>query len=58
MRLVRRATVKPRPPTLAEVDRIRSAEAFRLADALGNRVWPEWDEAPSRSSWSRPITSS
>src|SRR5262249_50802312 len=22
------------------------AEAFRLADALGNRIWPNWDRAP------------
>lgn len=33
-------------PTLSDVDRIRIAEAFRLADALGNRVWPDWDKAP------------
>jgi hypothetical protein len=34
------------PPSLADIDRIRIAEAFRLADALGNRVWPDWDKAP------------
>jgi hypothetical protein len=34
-----------KPPTLPEPDRIRIAEAFRLADALGNRVWPDWDKA-------------
>jgi hypothetical protein len=33
-------------PTLPEADRIRIAEAFRLAEALGNQVWPEWDKAP------------
>jgi hypothetical protein len=33
-------------PALADADRIRIAEAFRLADALGNCVWPEWDKAP------------
>jgi hypothetical protein len=33
-------------PTLPEADRIRIAEGFRLADALGNRVWPDWDKAP------------
>lgn len=33
-------------PQLAELDRVRLAEAFRLADKLGNRVWPEWDKAP------------
>ena len=35
-----------RIPRLPEADRIRIAEAFRLADALGNRVWPGWDKAP------------
>jgi len=34
------------PPTLPEADRIRIAEAFRLADAIGNKVWPDWDKAP------------
>jgi hypothetical protein len=34
------------PPTLPETDRVRIREAFRLADALGNRVWPDWDTAP------------
>jgi hypothetical protein len=34
------------PPTIPGADRVRLAEAFRLADALGNRVWPEWDKAP------------
>src|SRR5256885_515624 len=34
------------PPRLADADRVRLAEAFRLADALGNRVWPDWDKAP------------
>lgn len=34
------------PPVLPEVDRVRLAEAFRLADELGNRVWPGWDKAP------------
>jgi hypothetical protein len=34
------------PPRLPDVDRIRIAEAFRLADALGNRLWPDWDRAP------------
>jgi hypothetical protein len=31
---------------LPDTDRIRLAEAFRLAEALGNRVWPGWDKAP------------
>src|SRR5687767_6086355 len=33
-------------PRLPEVDRTRLAEAYRLGDALGNRVWPGWDKAP------------
>src|SRR5262245_53926184 len=33
-------------PTLPEKDRVRIAEAFRLAEAVGNRVWPNWDKAP------------
>jgi hypothetical protein len=31
---------------LPETDRIRLAEAFRIAEALGNRVWSGWDKAP------------
>src|SRR6266404_291932 len=33
-------------PRLADTDRVRLAEAFRLAEAIGNRVWPGWDKAP------------
>lgn len=33
-------------PTIPQVDRIRIAEAFRLGDALGNRIWKNWDRAP------------
>ncbi|MGA9994135.1 MAG: hypothetical protein WBP93_01920 [Pyrinomonadaceae bacterium] len=33
-------------PAVSEVDRVRLAEAFRIGDALGNRVWKEWDKAP------------
>src|SRR5947207_7334814 len=33
-------------PTIREVDRIRLAEAFRLADGVGNRVWKDWSKAP------------
>jgi hypothetical protein len=33
-------------PTLPQTDRVRIAEAFRLADAIGNKVWPAWDKAP------------
>ncbi len=34
------------PPTVPSIDRVRIVEASRLADALGNRVWPGWDKAP------------
>ena len=33
-------------PTLPRADSVRVAEAFRLADVLGNRIWPRWDKAP------------
>ena len=33
-------------PQLATTDRIRLAEAFRLADKLGNRLWADWNKAP------------
>lgn len=29
-----------------DVDRIRLAEAFRIGENLGNRVWKDWDKAP------------
>ncbi len=32
-------------PSVSEVDRIRLAEAFRLAQSLGDRVWKDWDKA-------------
>jgi hypothetical protein len=35
-----------KPPAVPEADRLRIAEAFRLADELGNRVWPGWDKSP------------
>ena len=31
---------------LDESDRIRLAESFRLADALRERIWPTWNDAP------------
>jgi hypothetical protein len=46
------ATVAGRPSdaqrasTLGDADRIRIAEAFRLADTLGDRLWPGWSAAP------------
>lgn len=33
-------------PTLPDADRIRIAEAFRLADSLGDQLWPGWSSAP------------
>lgn len=33
-------------PSLGETDRVRLAEAFRLADFVGDRVWPGWSKAP------------
>lgn len=33
-------------PALSEKDRIRIAEAFRITETLGNRVWPGWESAP------------
>jgi len=33
-------------PSISEIDRVRLAEAFRLADRLQDQVWPEWHTAP------------
>lgn len=33
-------------PSMPEVDRIRLAEAFRLGESVGNRIWEGWDKAP------------
>lgn len=33
-------------PMLSKNDRIRLAEAFKLGDAVGNRIWTGWSEAP------------
>ncbi len=33
-------------PSLAEIDRVRLAEAFTVADTLGDRVWRGWSKAP------------
>lgn len=33
-------------PRLADVDRVRLAEAFRIGEMLGNRVWRNWNNAP------------
>src|SRR5262245_19244707 len=34
------------PPRLSRIDRIRLAEAFRVAASLGNRFWAGWERAP------------
>ena len=33
-------------PPLRDVDRIRIAEAFRLADEVQDKLWPGWSKAP------------
>lgn len=33
-------------PAVAYVDRVRLAEAFKIGDALGDRVWRGWGKAP------------
>lgn len=33
-------------PNIPEVDRIRLAEAFRIGENLGNKVWKDWGKAP------------
>lgn len=33
-------------PRIAEIDRVRLAEAFRIGETLGNKIWPGWDKAP------------
>ncbi len=33
-------------PAMPHVDRVRIAEAFRLADAVQDKIWPGWSSAP------------
>ena len=33
-------------PSLSEIDRVRLAETFRVADRVGDRLWPGWSKAP------------
>ena len=33
-------------PSLSETDRVRLAEAFSVADRVGDRLWPGWSKAP------------
>lgn len=44
--LAARATFAQQQPSMAEVDRIRIAEAFSIGQRLGNRIWKDWDKAP------------
>jgi hypothetical protein len=41
-----RDTTADRAPGLPTDDRTRIAEAFRLAEAIGDRIWPGWSAAP------------
>jgi hypothetical protein len=34
------------PPKISDDDRVRLAEAFRLADELGDKVWAGWSKSP------------
>jgi hypothetical protein len=40
------AAAQDAKPQLGNDDRIRLAEAFRLAEKLGDRIWPAWSKAP------------
>ena len=33
-------------PRLPDIDRVRLAEAFRIGETLGNRIWASWNKAP------------
>jgi hypothetical protein len=33
-------------PRIPEADRVRLAEAFRLAEAIGDGIWPGWSKVP------------
>jgi hypothetical protein len=33
-------------PRVNDIDRLRLAEAFRIGETLGNRIWDGWDKAP------------
>lgn len=33
-------------PQVTDTDRVRLAEAFRIGEALGNRLWSGWNKAP------------
>ncbi len=44
--LVASSVVAQGKPSLPEVDRVRLAEAFRLGESLGDRVWKDWNKTP------------
>ena len=31
---------------MTDIDRVRLAEAFRVGDMLGNRIWADWNKSP------------
>ncbi len=33
-------------PSIADIDRIRIAEAYRIVEKIQNQLWSEWDKAP------------
>ena len=35
-----------RPPAIPDRDRVRLAEAYRLAEAIGDSIWPGWSAVP------------
>src|SRR4030095_11552438 len=43
--MLQSASAQPQPE-LSKTDRIRLAEAFRLADAVGDQIWTGWNKAP------------
>ena len=36
----------PEEPAISATDRTRLSETFRLGDAIGDRIWPNWSKAP------------
>lgn len=41
-----RAANAQHKPALREIDRVRLAEAFKVADRIGDQLWPRWSKAP------------
>ena len=44
--LLPRGAAARQTPSLPETDRVRLAEAFRIGETLGERVWEGWGKAP------------